>query len=107
VVDPDVGWLVDVDVVANVVVGNVVGTLVVLVSGAAMGVNGPGLTCSPAAATICHARTVVMAVAVTQIAIRPKRFTLEFSQQTEGYRINRVSRFSQGLALRRSPSIPC
>jgi hypothetical protein len=62
-VDPGPGWVVD------------EADEVVVVTGAAMGVNGPGLTCSPAAATICQARTVVSAVAVTQTAMRPKRFT--------------------------------
>ena len=38
------------------------------------GVTGPGLTCSPAAATICHAITVVKAVANTQTATRAERF---------------------------------
>jgi hypothetical protein len=50
-------------------------------TGAAMGVNGPGLTCSPAAATICQARTVVRVVAATQIVMRPYRFMKRFSQQ--------------------------
>jgi hypothetical protein len=73
-VDPGPGWVVD--EADEVVLGRVVDTPEVLVvTGAAMGVNGPGLTCSPAAATICQARTVVSAVAVTQTAMRPKRFT--------------------------------
>jgi len=74
VVDTGPGWVVDDG--DEVVLGRVVDTPVVLVvTGAAMGVNGPGLTCSPAAATICQARRVVSAVAVTQTAMRPRRFT--------------------------------
>ena len=46
----------------------------VLVEEEGTGVTGPGLTCSPAAATICHAITVVKAVANTQTAIRAERF---------------------------------
>jgi hypothetical protein len=48
--------------------------------GEATGVRGPGLTCSPAAATICQAMTVVNAVASTQIAMRAGRLMTEFSQ---------------------------
>ncbi len=45
----------------------------VLLVGEATGVSGPGLTCSPAAATICQATTVVNAVASTHIATRAGR----------------------------------
>ncbi len=74
VVDPrvvvevvDVEEVVDDDVVDDV--GEV------LLGGEATGVSGPGLTCSPAAATICQAMTVVSAVASTQRAIRTGRLT--------------------------------
>jgi hypothetical protein len=72
----DVVWVDDVAVLEDVV-----GEVVVLVAAVAIGVKGPGLTCSPAAATICHARTVVSVVAATQITMRPKRFTASFSQR--------------------------
>jgi hypothetical protein len=104
VVDPEPGWVVEVEEVDDEdVVGRVVDTLVVLVAGATIGasITGPGLTCSPAAATICQASTVVRAVAATQIAMRPNRFTPEVSQQAVGYRINGLSRFSQGGDLPR------
>jgi hypothetical protein len=101
VVDPEPGWLVEVEEVDDEdVVGRVVD---VLVAGVTIGasIKGPGLTCSPAAATICQARTVVSAVAATQIAMSPYRFTPEVSQQALGYEINAVSRFSQGGDLPR------
>jgi len=81
VVEPEPGWVDEVGDDEGDVVGSVVDPLVVLVAAVAMGVNGPGLTCSPAAATICQARTVVRVVAANQIATRPKRFTPEFSQE--------------------------
>jgi len=84
VVDPEPGRVDEGDDVDEDVVDRFVVTFVVLVAGVAFGVNGPGLTCSPAAATICQARTVVSAVAATQIAMRPNRFTPEFSQQLVG-----------------------
>lgn len=81
VVDPEPGSVDEVGDEEEDVEGSVVDPLVVLVAAVAIGVNGPGLTCSPAAATICQARTVVRAVAANQIATRPKRFTPEFSQE--------------------------
>ncbi|MDP9143352.1 MAG: hypothetical protein M3N43_01385, partial [Actinomycetota bacterium] len=95
VVGSESGPVVDVVAVDDEVEDRSVDAVVV---GAARGVNGPGLTCSPAAATICQARTVVSVVAATQIATRPKRFTSGFSQGSTCYRIKGTSRFSQAVA---------
>ena len=81
---PGSGWVVEVDDTDDEVGGRVVDPPVVLVTRAAIGVNGPGLTCSPAAATICHARRVVTAVTATQIATRLKRLTRGVSQHLPG-----------------------
>jgi hypothetical protein len=97
----DVVWVVEVEMLDDVV-----GEVVVLAAAVAIGVKGPGLTCSPAAATICHARTVVSVVAATQMATRPKRFTAPFSQWARVFRIKGPSRFAQGLGLYAGSPIP-
>jgi hypothetical protein len=76
------GVVVDVVVDDDVVVEDeeVTGVDELLLVGEATGVRGPALTCSPATATICHATTVVNAVASTQIAMRAGRLTTGFSQ---------------------------
>jgi hypothetical protein len=96
VVEP--GVVVDVVVDDDVVVeeAEVTGVDELLLVGEATGVSGPGLTCSPAAATICHATTVVNAVASTQMVMRAGRLTTGFSQRAKVKQINRRSRFPQG-----------
>lgn len=94
----DTGVVVEVVVDDDVVVEDeeVTGVDELLLVGEATGVSGPGLTCSPAAATICQATTVVNAVASTQIVMRVGRLTTGFSQSPIVKQINRRSRFPQG-----------